>query len=224
VPCRSHWLVAPGRLQGITLYPADPMRFDTILEILDYRPSFEVIALACNIGLLEQHTKGGRMCDREARKLLGFPRSGAIFSAPIRKALPAKSYDEAYDLNGGISSVAYNMVQYVREVDAAIAPYWQRSVFEVHPELSYFQLNENKPMHYSKHGDRGPAERRALLEKRIPGIKQILDAKLPGVRTPNLLDAAACLWTARRIAGRAVNRVPEDPEWDEQGLRMEIVR
>lgn len=224
MPCGSHWLVAPGRLQGITLYPADPIRFDSILEVLDYRPSYEVIALACNIGLLEQHTKGGRLCDRAARKLLGFPRSGAIFSAPIRKALKAKSYDEAYDLSGGMSSVAYNLLPYVAEVDAAIAPYWQRTVFEVHPELSFYQLNGDKPMNYSKHGDRGPAERRALLEKRVPGVAQVLDAKLPKVRKSNLLDAAACLWTARRIAGRAVNRVPEDPEWDEQGLRMEIVR
>ena len=200
------------------------MRFDTILEVLDYKPSFEVIALACNIGLLEQHTKGGRMCDREARKLLGFPRSGAIFSAPIRNALTATSYDEADQLNGGMSSVAYNMLPYVAEVDAAIAPYWQRTVFEVHPELSFYQLNNDTPMSYSKHGHRGPAERRALLENRVPGIDQILDAKVKGVRKTQLLDAAACLWTARRIAGRAVNRVPEDPQWDELGLRMEIVR
>src|SRR5436190_5351946 len=172
------------------------MVFDTILEVLDYRPSFEVIALGCNIGLLEKHTKGGRMCDREARKLLGFPRAGAIFSAPIRKALTATSYNEAHDLNGGMSAVAYNMVRYVAEVDAVIAPYWQRTVFEVHPELSLYQLNGDKPMNYSKYGDRGPAERRSLIEKRIPGIAQILDAKLPRVRKQHLLDAAACLWTA----------------------------
>ena len=70
VPCGKSWLVAPGRLQGITLYPADPMRFDTILEILDYKPSYEVIAIACNVGLLDNPTQGGRTCDREARRLL----------------------------------------------------------------------------------------------------------------------------------------------------------
>jgi predicted RNase H-like nuclease len=30
--------------------------------------------------------------------------------------------------------------------------------------------------------------------------------------------------TARRIAARAVDRIPEDPEWDEQGIRMELLR
>jgi predicted RNase H-like nuclease len=32
------------------------------------------------------------------------------------------------------------------------------------------------------------------------------------------------MWTARRIVSRAITRLPEDPEWDSQGLRMEIVR
>jgi len=39
-----------------------------------------------------------------------------------------------------------------------------------------------------------------------------------------VLNAAALLWTARRIAGRAITRLPRDPEWDEQGRRIEIVR
>jgi predicted RNase H-like nuclease len=39
-----------------------------------------------------------------------------------------------------------------------------------------------------------------------------------------MLDAAAILWTARRIFARAGTRIPIDPEWDEQGLRMEFVR
>jgi len=36
--------------------------------------------------------------------------------------------------------------------------------------------------------------------------------------------AAAFLWTARRIFAHAAIRIPEDPEWDEQGLRMEMFR
>jgi predicted RNase H-like nuclease len=45
-----------------------------------------------------------------------------------------------------------------------------------------------------------------------------------GAKPWHLLDAAACLWTARRVAARAATRIPMDPEWDSQGLRMEIVR
>ncbi|MCA1846927.1 MAG: hypothetical protein LC792_27775, partial [Actinobacteria bacterium] len=45
-----------------------------------------------------------------------------------------------------------------------------------------------------------------------------------GVSLPTLLDACVDLWTARRIAARAVARLPEVPEWNEDGLRMELVR
>ncbi len=224
VPCAKGWLVAAGRLQGITLTPTDPVVYATLIEVLDYRPSYEVIALACPIGLVDEPRQGGRTCDREARKIVGFPRSGAIFSAPARCALGAKSYNEAVKLNGGISSAAYPMLVHAAEVDANLEPYWQRTVFEAHPELSFYQLNDDVPMHYGKHTHRGQAERRALLERRIPGVQQLIDARVRGLRRHHLFDAAAVLWTARRIAGRNIARVPEDPEWDGKGLRMEIVR
>jgi predicted RNase H-like nuclease len=44
------------------------------------------------------------------------------------------------------------------------------------------------------------------------------------VSQAHLLDVAVFVWTARRIFARAAVRIPQDPEWDEQGLRMEIVR
>jgi predicted RNase H-like nuclease len=224
VPCGAGWLVAPGRLQGITLSCADPQLFSSLIDVLDYKPSYEVIALSCRIGLLDTPTPGGRTCDREARRLLGHPRGAAIFSAPLRRALGAQTYDEAAELNGGMNPAAYSILRRVAEVDAAIAPYWQRTVYEVHPELSFYQLNDDTPVRYSKHSYIGYIERRALLERRVHGVGQILDAKVHGARRHHLVDAAASLWTARRIAGRAVARVPEDPEWDAQGLRMEIVR
>ena len=224
MPCGPGWLVAPGRLQGITLSCADPQLFPSLIEVLDYKPAYEVLALSCRIGLLDEPTRGGRTCDREARRLLGQPRGAAIFSAPIRPALAATTYEEACELNGGMSPAAYSILPRVAEIDATIEPYWQRSVYEVHPELSFFQLNEDRPVRYPKHGYTGYMERRALLERRVHGVGQILDAKVRGARRHHLVDAAAALWTARRIAGRAVNRLPEDPEWDAQGLRMEIVR
>jgi predicted RNase H-like nuclease len=39
-----------------------------------------------------------------------------------------------------------------------------------------------------------------------------------------MLQAGALLWTARRAAGRAINRLPVDPVWDSTGLRVELVR
>jgi predicted RNase H-like nuclease len=200
------------------------MLFDSFLDVLDWRPAFEVIALACNVGLPEKPLAGGRTCDREARKLLGHPRRGAVFSAPARSSVNAETYEEARRLNDGMSAPQWAMLRRIAEVDAAIEPYWQRTVYEVHPELSFYQLNEEKPLLYGKHLHKGVAERRALLERRIPGMGNALDRRVRGARRHHLIDAAACMWTARRIAGRAVSRVPEDPEWDDLGLRMEMVR
>ena len=105
-----------------------------------------------------------------------------------------------------------------------MAPYRQRTVFEVHPELSFFQINGDVPLRWSKKFEAGQDERRTLLRNRIPGVERILETELDEVPFTHLLDAAALLWTARRISARAGTRLPADPEWDDEGLRMEFVR
>ncbi len=105
-----------------------------------------------------------------------------------------------------------------------MAPFRQRTIYEVNADLSFYQLNGDVPMRWSKRSEEGIKERRALVEVKVPGAERIIDADVPGASAPHLLDAAAILWTARRIFARAVVRIPADPEWDEQGLRMEIVR
>jgi predicted RNase H-like nuclease len=132
------------------------------------------------------------------------------------------------DLDKGVevrlSAVSRRLAARFAEVDEAMEPYWQRTVFEVHPELSFFQLNGDQPLRFSKHRPEGVAERTALLRARLPGVERILDTRVAGARPAHRVDGAVSLWTARRIAARAVNRLPEDPEWDSAGLRMEFVR
>jgi len=205
--------------------PETPQVFRTFLEVLDYKPAYQVITAFVPIGLLDEHAPRGRKCEREARKILPWPRAGAIMSSPARAALRTASYDDAVLASGGhLSPVSWKRFKKIAEVDKDIAPYWQRTVFEVHPELSYFQLNGDQPLKHSKHTQAGREERRRALQAKFPGVERILDVRLPDVTPTQLLDAAASLWTARRILSRAVSRLPEDPEWDSQGLRMEIVR
>ncbi len=105
-----------------------------------------------------------------------------------------------------------------------MAPYRQRTVYEVHSELSFYQLNDDVPLRFSKQSERGWGERRELLEKKIPGVERIINAELTDVPYSHLLDVAAFMWTARRVSARSGLRVPLDPEWDGEGLRMEIIR
>jgi hypothetical protein len=44
-----------------------------------------------------------------------------------------------------------------------------------------------------------------------------------GAGQVHMFDAAAMLWTARRASGRAISRLPMDPEWDQEGIRVELV-
>lgn len=222
-PCPGGWLVVPSRLQGITAFPFEAEVFPNFAEILDYRPSFDVIAIHCHLSFPEEDTPGGRTCDREARKLLGFARGGAIASPPSRHYLRTKDLDAR--AQKGLNPISARMMRRYAEVADEMQPYRQRQVFEVHPELSFYQLNDDKPMQHSKYTDEGLAERRALVESRIHGIEEVLESDPGGgVTMRHLLDASADMTTARRIAARAVERLPEDPEWDEQGVRMELLR
>jgi predicted RNase H-like nuclease len=211
--------VAVAKLHGTTFAPEEPKVLETFVDLLDQRPVFDAIALDAPIGYLEQFEPGGRPCDREARKMLG-KRGAAIRSAPIRPQL--EEVERAAE--DGLDAVTRKLLPRYREVAAEMAPYRQRSVYEVHSELSFFQLNDDVPLQWSKRTEMGRNERRELLVRKIPGCDRILDAKLPRVPSSHLLDVAAFMWTARRIFARAGVRIPQDPQWDEAGLRMEIIR
>ena len=216
-PCPGGWLVVSGKLQGVSLFPDPPQVVPTMTDVLDSRPPYEIIALHAPIGLPGEPTRGGRACDRSARKLLGVRRGAAVAPPPSRSV--------AYDVSGtGLSVVVRAQLARIREVQRDVASYHQRSVFEVHPELGFFQLNEDKPLRYAKRTHLGIGERLALLQARMPGLERVVDNIPAGVRLPTVLDACVDLWTARRIAARAVARLPEVPEWNEDGLRMEMVR
>lgn len=225
LPCELGWLTATAKLQGVTMSPEEPQILKTFVDVLDYKPAYQVIAVFAPIGLLDQPDPQGRPCERSARQLLGWPRSGAIVSAPVRSALGTSLYEDAVTLNGGrLSPITWHQMSRIAEVDANIGPYWQRTVFEVHPELSFLQLNGDRPMRYSSHTSLGEGERRRLLMEMFPRVERLIDATVPGITPRQLLDVSACLWSARRIIARAVARLPENPEWDGMGLRMEYLR
>ena len=218
-PCGPSWLVAAAKLQGTIFAPEDPQLIAPFGEVLDQRPTFSVIALNAPVGYLDKSAAGGRTCDREARAMLGPKRGSSIQSAPVRS--PS---NELEFLPDHLDAISMTLLPRYREVAAEMAPFRQRTVYEVHSDMSFFEMNEGHPLQWPKHTEKGLNERRELLEGKFPGANRILSAELPGASLAHLLDAAVFVWTARRIFARAAIRIPRDPEWDEQGLRMEIVR
>jgi predicted RNase H-like nuclease len=217
-PCAPGWLVVSAKLNGSTFAPELPRVMASFAEVLDERPTFSVVALNAPIGYVDHSKAEGRTCDRMARALLG-RRGSTIHNAPTRADLQGNARSVE-----GLDAVSTALLPRYREVAAEMAPYRQRTVYEVHPELSFFQINGDMPLRWTKKFEVGRDERRALLVKRIPGIDRILDTELDDVPLTHLLDAAALVWTARRIFARAGTRLPTEPEWDDQGLRMEFVR
>lgn len=217
-PCRPGWLVASAKLHGSTIGPEAPRVMTTFLDVLSERPAFSLVVVNAPIGYPDSIESGPRSCDLGARALVG-RRGGAIHSAPTREVLSGKvSWSD-----GGLDVVSASLLPKYLEVSAEMSGYRQRTVYEGHPELSFYQINKDVPLKLSKKIVPGLDERRAVLIKQIPGIQTILDANLIGVPTKHLYDAAAMLWTARRVYGHAARRIPRDAEWDSEGLRMEIV-
>jgi predicted RNase H-like nuclease len=104
-----------------------------------------------------------------------------------------------------------------------MSPFRQRQVYEGNPELSFYQLNGGIAMVHQKFREAGRIERRTLLESKLNGITRVLDAEIEGVREHHLIDAAILVWSARRAYTHTARRLPFEPEWDSEGLRMEYV-
>jgi predicted RNase H-like nuclease len=149
-----------------------------------------VIAVDMPIGLPDE---GRRACDAEARKLLGARRS-SVFPVPVRAALEARSFTEVT----GLSIQGWNLVPKIAEVDRS----WEPRVLECSPELS-LAVVRGAPMAHPKRRAAGRAERLAVLTAAFPGMA--LAAR--GAAGHDVLDAHACLLTARRV---------------EQGLAIEL--
>jgi predicted RNase H-like nuclease len=95
-------------------------------------------------------------------------------------------------------------------------------IHEVHPELSFRTLAGGEPLPYAKKTWRGQNLRRALLAE--AGGIVLPDALGEADRVPvdDVLDAAVAAWSAHRIARGTAGRVPEKPERDAEGRRVEI--
>lgn len=204
VPCTDGWVVAGAKLVGVSLHPEPPSVVPTLRDVLDHIPSYAVIALAAPIGLPAEPVPGGRSCDRAARRLVGFPRMGAIASAPGRSEL--ERADPRVDV------VTRRALPRIAEVDAEVQPYRQRTVYAVHPELCFFQLAGDRALVHAKRSKDGLAERTALLVARVAGVDRALAEPVKGATDAQVLDALAALWTSRRIAARAAARIPMDPD------------
>lgn len=225
VPVPTGWLVLPARLAGVTLVAEEPFVVANVYELLDYRPKFDAVGLYAPIGFQDDPGAPFRPCDQEARAMIGWPRRASVRPTPSRAALHAKTLREARTFEPWLTNDDFRRMRWMRQVDQAVQPFHQRAIFSAHPDLSFFQLNGDRPLRTNPFHEDGVIERVGLIRDKLPGVDYFIYATPPaGALQYHVLQAAALLWTARRGVGRAVNRLPAEAAWDSTGLRMELAR
>jgi len=97
-------------------------------------------------------------------------------------------------------------------------------VYEVHPEVCLWALNEQMPMESNKKDPDGQRERWEQLGK----VMDLPDAPPPMpwpkkcCTLDDYIDALVSAWTAIRILNGKAERIPEAADVDPRGLRMEM--
>jgi predicted RNase H-like nuclease len=156
----------------------------------------EVIAIDVPIGF------GPREADRLARSKVGV---SSVFAIP-----PLEAFERPFGEGGGISAQAFALRDRIRHVTALAAK--DGRFREVHPELCFWAMNGERRLLHRKKSAGGALERIALLGAQ--GITLDLDrlGDASSVPLDDVLDAAACAWTAARIQSGAAVSLPDPPQ------------
>jgi len=117
------------------------MRRITFQVVQDLRSLFDQAGSNCTIAIdipIGLPTTEPRVCDTEARQLLGWPRRNSVFSPPARDVLSASTFGEALrinrgPLNTGISKQTWCIVPKIHDVDVLMKPEMQSYIREASP-------------------------------------------------------------------------------------------
>ncbi|MCX5494616.1 DUF429 domain-containing protein [Kaistia dalseonensis] len=226
--CPSGWIVVAIAAEG----PLDP----TVAIATSFKAVMDedtaIIAVDMPIGLPDSIGPTGRGPEQRVRPLLG-GRQSSVFAVPSRAAVFTEDYRAACDVAAATSTPprmvakqCYHLFPKMREIDALMTPAAESRIYEVHPELAFWRLNDDHALALPKKvkGRPDPAgldERRAILVRH--GFDAGFLARAPrGAGADDLLDAAANALIARRIASGLAEPFPREPQRDGRGLRMAI--
>jgi predicted RNase H-like nuclease len=195
----------------------------TLDEITDANPDAAAIGVDMPLGLVD---RGWREADRLGAARLGANRS-RLFMVPPRAVWEAGTHEEAVlacrrltDPPAGCSRQAWGLREKLLPANELYARMPGR-LFEVHPEISFAELNGGAPVAASKKTWNGQMARRALLAGAGIGLPDSL-AGAGNVPPDDILDAAAVAWTARRIAAGQASSLPSPPQAGTDGEAIAI--
>ena len=225
--CRAGWLAIGLETEGNWQVDILP----DVSSLWHHHCRASLILIDIPIGL-KSEGKAERRCDPEVRKLLG-PRRSSVFPAPCREAIYASSYQEACDVNQRLTGKRlsvenWNIIPKIREMDCLLSeePSARGRIREIHPELCFRGL-AGRPMQHAKKRNEGLSERLQLLQSIYPQTADIIahalsTYKRKDVARDDILDTLAAAVTGLMGIQNLIS-IPQEPEFDERGLRMEMV-
>jgi len=175
-----------------------------------------------------------RLCDVEARKILGRRRGSSVFPAPSREAIHEADYEHGCLVNKKIlgkklTLQAWSISPKIKQVDMLLNDNKEacNTIRESHPEICFWALSGGTPMFHNKKTEPGLQERLDVLKKIDPRSEDIYNESLKAfkrkeVAKDDIVDAIAVALLANSPP-ETLCTVPENPEKDNKGLPMEIV-
>ena len=224
--CKSGWFY-------VSLDENDKFSFGVISDISEIKNEInnaEQALIDIPIGLRETDTRE-RLCDLEARKVLG-PLRSSVFPPPSRLALVFDDYNQASQINfqctgRRLSKQSFAIMKKINEVDEFIRNFgMQNKIREMHPEICFWALNGNRPMEYNKKKVKGIRERTLLLKQQYDRTEELIsDAKKSFLRKDLAIDDIIDAIVGAVSLKYCINfwQLPNEPETDDKGLKMEIV-
>ncbi len=239
--CRGGWVVALW--DGIA--PLRLKRIARLAELFEGPDAPQIAAIDIPIGLPDRAGAGGRGAERLVRPLLG-ARQSSVFSVPSRAAVMAglgpdderTRYLSACavaratsDPPKAVSKQAFHIFPKIAEADALLRdrPDLILRLLECHPEVAFWAMNGQRALDLPKKVKSRPFPagldlRLGLLAASGVPIDKLSAQTALALKAglDDLVDACACLWTARRaLYGKAL-RFPDPPGRDALGLMVAI--
>ena len=232
--CHAGWIVVSCDSQ--LCFQSAELKED-IQEILDYTRGAALTLIDIPIGLKDRELPGRRTCDVEGRKILG-KRAFSVFTAPQREALKAETWEGekgASNINKeicgmGLSKQTWGIMKKIASVDSVLVSNvsLQSRLRETHPEVCFWSLNNRQEMKDPKTSVQGLGERLDVLARLSQNANEFYNRiknqyKVKDVSSDDIVDAMAAALTARLSERYGIQTLPQTPEIDSHGLRMEIV-
>lgn len=225
--CKGGWLAVS--LDGDAAWCG---MFTTFGELWADHKDAQCLFVDIPIGL---PASGDRQADVMARQALPSSFKSTIFNTPVRKAVYAKTKDEARAVNRelsgkSLSEQSLGIIGKIIEVDMFLqeAPAAVARVFESHPEICFSRLAEGA-LQYRKKDVLGALERLRLIRKFVPEVeKMMMDVRArysrAKVEGDDMLDAFVLALSARGCSGtpQFFPSGLDMPPRDETGLPMAI--